>query len=342
MVSKNRISVNFSSHEMVDKIKAIKKETGKSVSKIIEELIEFRLLKYDRTSSVRKIINHARYMKDKVKVSDLNYKVALKKPGFKNGISFGGGHGDVYGITDVYIPKKLIDIFDSSDFAQNEIKKRVRSKIKEEIRSMSFAEWERGCFSHLGMPGASYFLILIEKVSVTLLKIGEPHETDRDGYSNGSLCIEYTAKNVYGMPFVFGEDTPVQSHELLPVQSHTLAPYLDFNRVCYKTFADYAQNGWNRSKHSHLVYIERATKSTKGGFFIGVLYNKNRQLSDKAKKKRGILGTEVKVCFAHDFLTIEKVCSLTGESVRESLRKDLYKELEKSRIRRELMKQGGN
>lgn len=320
MTSKNRITVNFSSEDMIDVLKSIKEETGRSVSKIIEELIEFRLLKYERTSVVRKVVNNARHRKGKSKVPDVNYKVALKKTGFKNGISFGGGYGDIYGVTDVVLKRKLVRIFHSSQQAENDIRKAVREKIKEEIRSQSFKAWEQGCFSHLGMQDASYFLVLIEKVLVTLYVNDEPYPDDGKPLKvddTDTLFIEYTARNVYGIPFVF-ENTP-------SARSHELTPYLDFNRVCYKTFADYAQNGWDRSKHSHLIYIERATKSTKGGFFIGVLYNKNRQLSGRSIKKRLDFGTEVKVCFAHDFLRIEKISSLSEESVRQNMSKGLNK-----------------
>lgn len=178
MTSKNRITVNFSSEEMIDVLKSIKEETGKSVSKIIEELIEFRLLKYERTSVVRKIVNNSRHRKGKSKVPDVNYKVALKKTGFKNGISFGGGYGDIYGVTDVVLKRKLVRIFHSSQQAENDIRKAVREKIKEEIRSQSFKAWEQGCFSHLGMQDASYFLVLIEKVLVTLYVNDEPYPDD--------------------------------------------------------------------------------------------------------------------------------------------------------------------
>lgn len=320
MTSKNRITVNFSSEEMIDVLKSIKEETGKSVSKIIEELIEFRLLKYERTSVVRKVVNNARHRKGKSKAPDVNYKVALKKTGFKNGISFGGGYGDIYGVTDVVLKRKLVRIFHSSQQAENDIRKAVREKIKEELRSQSFKAWEQGCFSHLGMQDASYFLVLIEKVLVTLYVNDEPYPDDGKPLKvddTDTLFIEYTARNVYGIPFVFENNPSARSHEL--------TPYLDFNRVCYKTFADYAQNGWDRSKHSHLIYIERATKSTKGGFFIGVLYNKNRQLSGRSIKKRLDFGTEVKVCFAHDFLRIEKISSLSEESVRQNMSKGLNK-----------------
>ncbi|MEO3143600.1 hypothetical protein ABHC15_04950, partial [Escherichia coli] len=98
MVSKSRLTVNFSSKNILDIISKIANSIpGKSKSRVVEELIAFRLFNYDASYSTQKYISHAKYMQSKNKQADYLFKDILKYSGFKNGVAFNGGYGDLQG-----------------------------------------------------------------------------------------------------------------------------------------------------------------------------------------------------------------------------------------------------
>lgn len=51
---------------------------------------------------------------------------------------------------------------------------------------------------------------------------------------------------------------------------------LDFANITYRQFSDVAKKGWNRSKYSHLIYIDEVSQSKSGGYFIGVLHEQKK------------------------------------------------------------------
>uniref|UniRef100_UPI00131A151E hypothetical protein n=1 Tax=Cronobacter dublinensis TaxID=413497 RepID=UPI00131A151E len=108
--------------------------------------------------------------------------------------------------------------------------------------------------------------------------------------------IDFISKYVHTIPFVFDEKN-----------NNEFVRYLDFDYIRFKTFKSYAEDGWDRRKHSHLIYIDRASNSKFGGFFIGVKYEDNGLFkSDEEKSRAELFDTEVKVFFAHRAFKLKK------------------------------------
>ncbi|WP_447884044.1 hypothetical protein [Serratia fonticola] len=51
---------------------------------------------------------------------------------------------------------------------------------------------------------------------------------------------------------------------------------LDFANITYRQFSNVAKKGWDRSKYSHLLYIDEVSQSKSGGYFIGVLHEQKQ------------------------------------------------------------------
>ncbi|MBI0552119.1 MULTISPECIES: hypothetical protein [Pectobacterium] len=324
MVSKYRLTVNFSSKLILDTINEIAElSPSKSRSKVIEELIEFRFFDAEKSDSTQKVVNHAKHMQDKNKVADERYKAALKKPGFKNGIAFNGGFGDIDSqLTHVVLPRWKVDLFESSKINHNlDIERVVRNKVKEDILSKPFSEWEHNHFGSIVLSDADLLLVFIDKIDIEVYKMSEG-DIEFKNAREINLFVHYKKNDIYGIPFTFGKNPPKEHY-------NEMIKYLDFNCIRYKTFSDYAKNGWNRSKHSHLIYIENASKSTRGGFFIGCLYNKNNMFKKNETESRNFPPQEVKVFFAHDFLHVKKIKTLSDDFLSHANGKTFLRELGK-------------
>lgn len=323
MVSKYRLTVNFSSKYILDKINEIAKENpSKSRSRVIEELIEFRFFDAEKSDSTQKLLNHAKYMQDKNKVADERYKAILKKPGFKNGIAFNGGFGDIEGWTHVILPKRKINLFDSSPINYNhEIERMVIKKVKEDICNKNFSEWENNYFDSIVLSDVDLLLVFIDGIEIEVYKPSE-ESVDYKNSEEINLFVSYKKNGIYGIPFTFSDKPQKGSY-------NELLKYIDFNHIRYKTFSDYSKNGWNRSKHSHLIYIENASKSTRGGFFIGCLYNQNNLFKKTESNNEKKPFQKVEVFFAHDSLHIKKIKILPDDFLSSKNGKAFLRELEK-------------
>ncbi|CUA04184.1 Uncharacterised protein [Escherichia coli] len=304
MVSKSRLTVNFSSKNILDIISKIANSIpGKSKSRVVEELIAFRLFNYDDSYSTQKYISHAKYMQSKNKQADYLFKDILKYSGFKNGVAFNGGYGDLQGHMDVKIPRRDFYVLGTNDLNYREIKRLVRKQIKDEFNKMSFSNWESNCFSSMVINGANLLMVFIDEIEFSLIITNEL-EIDKDI----EFYVDYKCHNVYGIPFTFGDD------QFGKGGYNELLRYLDFNSVCFKTFSDYAKNGWNRSRYSHLIYIDRASKSKRGGFFIGCLYNHNKIFKSYEDRTVDTISQKVSVYLAEGSIIINKIHSQTDDS----------------------------
>lgn len=319
MVSKYRLTVNFSSKYILDKIDEIAElSPSKSRSRVIEELIEFRFFDAEKSDSTQKFVNHAKHMQDKNKIADERYKAILKKPGFKNGIVFNGGFGDIDGCTHVVLPKWKVNLFDSCKL---DIERIVRKKVKENICNRHFSEWENNHFDSIILSDANLLLVFIDKIDIEVYKQNEEN-VEYKSSEEINLLINYKKNGIYGIPFTFNDKPQKGSY-------NELLKYIDFNYIRYKTFSDHARNGWNRSKHSHLIYIENASKSTRGGFFIGCLYNQNNVFKNNENSNEKVIPQRVEVFFAHDFLNIKKIKTLPEDFLSHKNGKAFLREIEK-------------
>ncbi|MGV8001763.1 hypothetical protein QPK14_06400 [Photorhabdus temperata subsp. temperata] len=256
MAGKNRIMVNFSSKRLKDVIAKIAAENHISQSKAIEKLVSFRLFEGNGDPVVDAFSKASKSVVEQQQQSDDEFHIALNTPYIKHSVR-------------LYMADGHISESGSLKFKPDEcgelnvsiIEKEIKKVINDHIEKLKPNEWVR-VFGDETLIFADLWLVFINEIIVEY-KCVRPESCD------GVIYIDFRAKNIRCIPFTFNKN------DFLGKRYCNAMEHLDFNSVEYRTFKSVATKGWNRNKHSHLLYIGRASDSVKGGFFIGVQYEEN-------------------------------------------------------------------
>ncbi|HGM5491238.1 TPA: hypothetical protein ACKP1B_002892 [Serratia fonticola] len=267
MSSEHRKTVNFPSKEMLDAVIEFADSRAVTESKAIGQLVAFALWEYSKNAHSKEFIATFDKISRQAKQNDDIFKAALKSAvlalvsdseqgknapkTLKTSVSL---HRDIFNFSgDFTMPVKADSFGDYNEFM---IKKDIQRILHEEITKKPTIEWLNDISDHR-LGWADKWLILINQIKIEFYckKLDSGH---------GVVNVRYKAKDVIVLPFTLNNSTHCNAMH-----------YIDFNSVKYMTFAEYAKNGWNRSKYSHLVYIEHSSHAKTGGFFIGALHEKN-------------------------------------------------------------------
>lgn len=264
MAGKNRMIVNFSSKKLRDLIVEIAEKNHMSHSKVIEKLVSFRLFESNGDPVIDAFCDASKTVMEQQQKDDGEFSVALRTPYIKHNVPLYKVFGDLsreYSVSVKYMNAGKLDVVI--------FEKELRKSIEEQIKRMTSHEWE-SVFHRGRAIFADLWLIFVNKVNVE-------YKIERQGPTSSEISVKYKASDMCCVPFSFN------SHDSLKNVYCNAVSYLDFNSVRYHSFKTVATKGWNRNKYSHLLFIHQSSSSDKGGFFIGVQYEKNDvTFSDKS------------------------------------------------------------
>ncbi|CAI1185614.1 Uncharacterised protein [Serratia fonticola] len=267
MSSEHRRTVNFPSKDMLNAVVEFASGRGVTESKAIGQLVAFALSEYGRNAKSEEFIATFDKIYHQAQQNDDVFKVALKSAvlalvsdseqgkGAPNILKMSVSlHRDIFNFSgDFTIPVKADGFGGYNEYM---IRKDIKRILHEEITKKSPVEWLTD-ISDYRLGWTDKWLILINQIKIEFY-------CQKLDSGDGVVNVRYKAKDVIVLPFTLNKYTHCNAMH-----------YIDFDSVKYMTFADYAKNGWNRSKYSHLVYIEHSSHAKTGGFFIGALYEKN-------------------------------------------------------------------
>ncbi len=282
-MTNRRLSVNFSSLAMKERLIKIAQKNNLSASKLIEELIMFRLYESEHANGLLKKLDEGNYVKNKNMLPDGGFESAIKRSKFRFNVSTKEFTDVLTGSFITEVRDWNIDGFENDKYRYDKLTKHIFECIRKHIKNQKPLSWiDNGYISF----NSNLTLVFINDVDVSFV-----YYPQRD-----YLHIDFRCKYVHTIPFVFDEEN-----------NNEFVRYLDFDYIRFKTFKSYAEDGWDRRKHSHLIYIDRASNSKSGGFFIGVKYEDNGLFKGDAEKSRAeLLSTETKVFFAHRAFKLKK------------------------------------
>ncbi|PVZ79464.1 hypothetical protein C9426_33465 [Serratia sp. S1B] len=282
-MSGRRLSVNFSSLAMKEKIMRIADKNKISASKLIEELIMFRFFDYEKTDAIKDFIKDGNFVVSRNMVESEKFESAMKRSKFRYGRSIKGERGDLSKFIIEDVSSCDIHGFEEYSHQYNKLSDVICKAVQRDIERMTANDWMNNFFTSCN---ANLTLVFIEKIDVDFLYNPMIKQ----------LEINYRCNDIYMIPFVFDE-----------LNDNDFVRYLDFNYIRYKTFNSYVKGGWDRRKHSHLLYIDRASKSNTAGFFIGVTYEDNGLIRDEnSRQPLDRYMTSTKIYYAHRPLKINK------------------------------------
>lgn len=282
-MTNRRISVNFSSLAMKERLIKIAQKNNLSASKLIEELIIFRLYESEHANGLLKKLDEGNYVKNKNMLPDGGFESAMKRSKFRFNVSTAEVTDVLRGSFVTEIRSIDIDGFESDKYKYDKLTKSIFKCVRECIETQSTINWIDNGYSSFN---SNLTLVFINDVNVSFVYYPK----------SDCLHIDFISKYVHTIPFVFDERN-----------NNEFVRYLDFNYIRFKTFKSYAEDGWDRRKHSHLIYIDRASNSKSGGFFIGVKYEDNGLFKGDAEKSLAeIFDTEAKIFFAHRAFKLKK------------------------------------
>ncbi|WP_318385536.1 hypothetical protein [Enterobacter sp.] len=275
-MTNKRLSVSFSSLAMKNKLIELAKKNNLSASKLIEDLIAFRLYESEYSKGTLKKLEDGNYVKNRNMLPDGGFESAIKRSKFRFNVSTTEFTDVLTGSFITEVREWKIDSFENDKYKYDKLTKLIFECIREHIKNQKPLSWiDNGYISF----NSNLTLVFINDVDVSFVYYPQSYY----------LHIDFRCKYVHTIPFVFDEKN-----------DNEFVRHLDFDYIRFKTFESYAKNGWDRKKHSHLIYIERASRSRSGGFFIGVKYEDNGLFKDDKEKSRAeLLNTEVRVFFAH-------------------------------------------
>jgi hypothetical protein len=305
-MSGRRLSVNFSSLAMKERIQEIADRNKISASKLIEELIMFRFFEYEKTDAVKDFIRAGNFVVSRNMTENDKFESAMKRSKFRFGMSIRGEDGKLN--RSVVVDTSLNDVngFEYSPSQYHKLSKLIRQAVQQDMENMTITDWFNSQFLSFN---ANLTLVFINKIIVDFLynPIGK------------MLSINYRCDDIYTIPFVFDE-----------ANDNEFVRYLDFNYIRYRTFNSYAKRGWDRRKHSHLLYIDRASKAKSAGFFIGVSYEDNGRFKDmNSRQALDSYMTEINIHYSHRPLIINKWHILSEDEIgNRNLAGDFAKNME--------------
>ncbi|EMK7722125.1 hypothetical protein V9P73_000146 [Yersinia enterocolitica] len=256
MAGKNRMIVNFSSKKLRDLIVEIAEKNHMSYSKVIEKLVSFRLFESNGDPVIDAFRDASRTAMEQQQKDDDEFSVALRTPYIKHSIRLYKVFGDLsqeYSFLVKHMNVGKLDVVN--------IEKDLRKIIEEQINRMTPHEWE--CvFDSASIIFADLWLIFFNKINVE-------YKVERKENNSSEVSVKFKASNICCIPFSFNK------HVSLKEKYCNAMSHLDFSSVRYHSFKSVATKGWRRNKYSHLLFIHQSSSSDKGGFFIGVQYEKN-------------------------------------------------------------------
>lgn len=242
MVSKKRITVNFSYPELHQMIVSQSKRTGSSSSAIIQDML------FD---ALKKRVDNNEFMPEE-KLSRNKNLIPEKffNQGFEinnltiDGQIIGGMDGFYRQIKQGRFTVRLgLECFCSVEKTYDAIDKKT---ILESV-SLHLQETLRGV-------GDDFFTSNLLLVFL------------------GGISVKYQGNN--------GREMLLDIHyfcKVLPVygnkKNNDELLTFDLKNIRFRTFRDVATNGWDRIKYSHLLYIKGLKGISGGGYFVGILYD---------------------------------------------------------------------
>ncbi|HEW9971668.1 TPA: hypothetical protein VGT10_005151 [Enterobacter cloacae] len=241
MVSKKRITVNFSHPELHQMIVSMAKKMGSSSSAVIQDMV-FDALKYRMDNDT--LLPAGKLVANKNLVPERVFNAGFEI----NNLTI---DGRVRGATDAFhrlfqrdsfietLPYTMFSGMPKPAEAINKryILTRVIAYLQTKFHILNNSKFE-----------PALFLFFIGKVMVKY------RQYTADGLE---VNIDYSCKVI-----------PVHTNR----SNDDEALLFDLSNIKYRTFHDMAKNGWNRKKHSHQLYINGLEGMRGGGFFVGVLY----------------------------------------------------------------------
>ncbi len=258
MAGKNRMIVNFSSKKLRDLIVEIAEKNHMSHSKVIEKLVSFRLFESNGDPVIDAFCDASKTVMEQQQKDDGEFSVALRTPYIKHNVSLYKVFGDLFREYSVSVKQMNTGKLDIVNF-----EKELRKNIEEQINRMTPHEWE-GVFDRARITFSDLWLIFLNQINVE-------YKVERQENDFSKVSIKFKAINICCIPFSFNK------HASLNGKYCNAMSHLDFSSVRYHSFKSVATKGWCRNKYSHLLFIHQSSSSDKGGFFIGVQYEKNGQ-----------------------------------------------------------------
>lgn len=241
MVSKKRITVNFSYPELHQMIVSLAKRTGSSSSAVIQDMI-LDALKY-------RMENDALLPSGKLVANKNLVPEKVFNAGFEiNNLTI---DGKIRGATDAF--HRLFQ----------------RGEFIETLPYMSFAGMQNP------VNAINRREILERVISYLQARLHVSDNTDFKPelllFFIGKVTVKYIGCTDEGLQVKI-----VYSSKIVPVFSNRKngdeVLLFDLSSIKYRPFDDMAKNGWNRKRHSHQLYINGLEGMRGGGFFVGVLY----------------------------------------------------------------------
>lgn len=245
MASEDRITTNFKSIQIYNLILHLAKINKISASRVIEETL--RVAFDEQLKEPKKLLDDGKIGKNRNLLPN-NY--------FLSGLTFNLAtlqDGKDYTVSpreivfDMSFPLLESESFNSNSKTEKstinrmvirgEINKRLKSKLESHIYDFAY-------------PDAMLFFLTRADVS---------YKKEKPLFVNF-----YVTVTVYILP--------IHLHKK-HLETYSL---LDFTNITYRQFSDIAKKGWNRSKYSHLLYIDEVSQSKSGGYFIGVLHEQKK------------------------------------------------------------------
>ncbi|EOW6744992.1 hypothetical protein ACOZ0W_004204 [Cronobacter dublinensis] len=258
MAGKNRMIVNFSSEKLRDLIVEIAKKNHMSYSKVIERLVSFRLLESNGDPVIDAFCDASRTVMEQQQKDNDEFSVALRTPYIKHNVRLYKIFGELsreYSVSVKHMNTGNLDVVN--------FEKELRKNIEEQINMMTSHEWE-GVFDRAMITFADLWLIFFNKINVE-------YKVEKQENNFSEVSVKFKANNICCIPFSFNK------HVSLKEKYYNAMSHFDFSSVRYHSFKSVATKGWCRNKYSHLLFIHQSSSSDKGGFFIGVQYEKNGQ-----------------------------------------------------------------
>ncbi|MDW5509678.1 MULTISPECIES: hypothetical protein [Enterobacterales] len=256
MAGKNRMIVNFSSKKLRDLIVEIAEKNHMSYSKVIEKLVSFRLFESNGDPVIDAFCDASKTVMEQQQKDDGEFSVALRTPYIKHNVRLYKVFGDLSGKGSITVNHINNEKLNALDF-----EKELRKIIEDKINGMKPHEWE-GVFDSARITFADLWLIFFNKINVE-------YKVERQESNSSEVSVKYKASDICCIPFSFNK------HASLKEKYCNAMSHLDFSSVRYHSFKSVATKGWCRNKYSHLLFIHQSSSSDKGGFFIGVQYEKN-------------------------------------------------------------------
>lgn len=262
MVSKNRMSVNFSSETMYKQIQRLAIEHNISQSRIIESILEKHFYN-DPTNATYADLDWlysdaALYVRNRNKTPGNIYIKDL----LSNTVKLNNGRRCIINATPLArIPFRFECKHSDVLEWRFEFKKFIPKRSK--LNEMLLGEIKLFDEEFLAMlpsePDLLHVMLSEINVNITMntdasVEI-EPHERAN------TVTINVVA-NLFLLPvFRHSEHTPNKIN-------------FDFINLHYRLFRAVAQEGWNRAKYSHLICVKEHPEPTvkSGGFFVGLCY----------------------------------------------------------------------